>query len=357
MYSLLSLFTRNLKERAQDFDHPLLTMNAIATNSDDASSSHVKDSIIIGDGVLQFLYDSGLQSSGPDFVHAHEFGHHVQFQIDMTVPPGSSYTNDDRREELMADAIGGYYSAHDLGANMSPEEIATFHKAAFSTGDCSVEDNEDHHGLPLQRQCAAIWGASLAALQEDGGGVGGGGVITPILDPQVFVNSFNSAYESILKMDTMACTLILEQEETETTSTSMSTSTSSSIEVEDQPPLQETIYNEVQAQSSEEDGSTAEPSPPFYPAELDLSWESRGKPDSKIPLPSKISSKGETEDESTVVAYAHFTGRGTPEETEDIILLNHEFDERDYDLPWVYCYFSSGNARDSYPASGFYSPC
>ena len=66
------------------YDNPLLTMNAVATRSTYSHGSYgghekangefdkrIKDSIILGDGVLQFLYDSGLEASGPDFVHAH----------------------------------------------------------------------------------------------------------------------------------------------------------------------------------------------------------------------------------------------------------------------------------------------
>jgi hypothetical protein len=255
----------------------------------------------------------------------------VQFQIDMAVPPGSSYANDDRRKELMADALSGYFLAHDYGGNMRAAEITNFHQAAFSTGDCSVEDNDDHHGLPLQRQCAAIWGASLAASQEGDEIISG---TSPILDPQVFVNIFNYAYEDMLKLDAKTCTLILEKDETETTTTSPSG-------IDGQPSLQEAIHSEG--------GNSTKETLPFEPDKLDLSWESRGKPDSKTPLPPHYSLKGETEEESTLISYSHIVGIGTPEEAVQSYMDNEE--ELDCDLPWVYCYFSSGHAQKN--AYGF----
>ncbi|KAL7534053.1 hypothetical protein ACHAXR_006667 [Thalassiosira sp. AJA248-18] len=202
------------------YDNPLLTMNAVATrstlnhgsyNGHDDPSRRIKDSIIIGDGVLQFVYDSGLATSGPDFVHAHEFGHHLQFQMDLAVPPQYQYKHDDRRKELMADALGGYFLAHDHGGDMMVDEIGVFDETAFSTGDCSVT-RDDHHGTPEQRRCAAVWGASLANER---------GSTTTALDPEVFVGSFNAAYEGILDLDWRECTLILEETTSAVTSSSV----------------------------------------------------------------------------------------------------------------------------------------
>jgi hypothetical protein len=317
------------------YENPLLTMNAIATSSDDAPSSHVKDSIIIGDGVLQFLYDSGLETSGPDFVHAHEFGHHVQFQIDMTIPPGSSYINDDRRKELMADAISGYFLAHDEGGNMRPEEIGTFHETAFSTGDCSVEDNDDHHGTPPQRQCAAIWGASLAASLDDDDDDDGSGNSAPILDPQLFVDKFNDAYEDILNLDTNTCALTLEKDE------------ATSSLVEDPPPVQEAgVAGEQQLDVVyREEGDSMTQSPTIIPPNINVSWESREKLDSKSALPYQYSSKGETQEESTN-PFGYFRDRGSsPEETKQVYM--NEYEEHECDLPWVYCYYTSDGARSA----------
>ena len=87
---------------------------------------------------------------------AHEYGHHLQFEMDAMLPPSTEVINDVRRKELMADAISAYFLAHERGGNMNPSEISVFAMTAFATGDCSV-GNEEHHGTPKQRSCSAIW--------------------------------------------------------------------------------------------------------------------------------------------------------------------------------------------------------
>ena len=178
------------------FNNPLLTMNAVATKT--SGKTFNKKSIILGDGVLQFLFDTGLGKNGPAFIHSHEFAHHVQFELDLAVPPGHHVVNDDRRKELMADALAGYFLAHDKGANMNYEEISDFQRAAFATGDCKTDD-PNHHGLPSQRQCASIWGANLATPGD-----------RPILDPGQFMRHFDESYEAMLALDGVACTLVEE---------------------------------------------------------------------------------------------------------------------------------------------------
>ncbi|KAL7544624.1 hypothetical protein ACHAWF_007997 [Thalassiosira exigua] len=199
---------RLIEDLPEGYDNPLLTMNAVATRSTrgrgtysghDDPDRRTKDSVLVGDGVLRFLSDLGLSDAGPDFVHAHEFAHHLQFRMDMAVPPGAKFKNDDRRKELMADALGGYFLAHDRGANMSPEEIEYFAEASYSTGDCGT-GKEDHHGTPAQRRCAAIWGASRAAPDD-----------VPTLDPEAFVRKFDAAYPKMLRLDPRECELVVEE--------------------------------------------------------------------------------------------------------------------------------------------------
>jgi hypothetical protein len=200
-------FADKVKEYVQDlpggYENPLLTMNAVATRGGGGSRSSGKTiaSLVIGDGVLAFVNDSNLFSSGPDFVHAHEFGHHLQYEMDIAhnVPPG--YENDIRRKELMADAISAYFLAHDRGGNMDAHAISEFSMTAFATGDCNVGQS-DHHGTPKQRYCASVWGASRAALAPDG---------SPLIDPETFVDMFNSAYDGIFELDDSECTLFLEE--------------------------------------------------------------------------------------------------------------------------------------------------
>jgi len=64
------------------FNNPVLTANAIAIQSlnPDGSKSE-RDSIIIGDGVFIFLEWLGLSKDGPYYIHSHEFGHHLQYDL------------------------------------------------------------------------------------------------------------------------------------------------------------------------------------------------------------------------------------------------------------------------------------
>ena len=204
-------FANKVKEYVQDLpgghNNPLLTMNAVATRGGKGGrSGKTIASLIIGDGVLQFVEDSNLSSSGPDFIHSHEFGHHLQYEMDMVhnVPPG--YENDIRRKELMADAISAYFLAHDRGGNMEAHEISEFSMVAFATGDCNT-GQEDHHGTPKQRYCASVWGASRAALSPDN---------FSLIDPETFVELFNADYGKMLELDEATCTLIIEEPDDDT---------------------------------------------------------------------------------------------------------------------------------------------
>ena len=51
-------------------------------------------------------------------------------------------------------------------------------------------------------QCAAIWATSLVAWDHR--------AHVPVLDPEVFVNSFNGVYLDILGLNWRECTLVLE---------------------------------------------------------------------------------------------------------------------------------------------------
>ena len=275
------------------YDNPLLTMNAVSTrslhnqgvyNGHDDPSRPVKDSIIIGDGVLDFLKQSGMGSNGPDFLHAHEFAHHLQFQMDMAVPPGATYVNDDRRKELMADAISGYFLAHDMGADMPSSDVSTLDQIAFATGDCRVAE-DDHHGTPEQRSCASIWGASRAAADD-----------VPLLDPEEFVSHFDDAYDGILKLDAEACTLVLEG--------------TSSLDHDPEGAVQE------------EDGGNL-PLSPHGPPEEGL-WETQDGPEE--------SSSGSTD--KTDPSYQNFVDRGNPSDTKDSYKRGKV---RNCEMPWVYC--------------------
>ena len=146
------------------YNFPLLTFNAFAT---DEMDDKVEDSsIIIGDGYFQFQQALNMDSEGPEYAHAHEFSHHLQFLLGGVTDTKSGIVQVAKKSELLADAFSAYFLAHDQGGNMASDEISNVHSVAFSVGDC-VKNSEGHHGTPKQRRCATVWGAELADNSED----------------------------------------------------------------------------------------------------------------------------------------------------------------------------------------------
>lgn len=145
------------------YDHPFLTLNAFAFSAEGEEVpgvGAVPDKIVMGEGILEALDEMGLGDSGPDFVHAHEFAHHVQFEIgafDSPLPPPEAT----RRTELMADGFAAYYATHARGATLRTKRVMDVVQSAFVVGDCAF-DNPGHHGTPNQREAAAQWGLGLA---------------------------------------------------------------------------------------------------------------------------------------------------------------------------------------------------
>ncbi len=148
---------------ALDFDHPLFSFNALAFSTEGEpvpGIGAVPDKILMGDGLLEYFEAAGFGENGPDFVHAHELAHHVQWEIgafdsDLDQPEAT------RRTELMADAFAAYNVAHPRGASFQTKRIVEVTAASFDAGDCGFE-NPGHHGTPNQREAAAQWGADLA---------------------------------------------------------------------------------------------------------------------------------------------------------------------------------------------------
>ncbi len=146
------------------FDHPLWTLNAFAFSADGMEivpgQGVPDDKIVMGDGLLDVIDELGLSRNGPDVVHAHEFAHHVQFEIgafDSPLPPPEAT----RRTELMADGFAAYYLAHARGAAFQTKRVVDTVESLFQVGDCFFE-SPSHHGTPNQRAAAATWGADLA---------------------------------------------------------------------------------------------------------------------------------------------------------------------------------------------------
>ncbi len=141
-------------------DHPIFTFNAFAqTSFFFPPVGIVPDKIIMGDGIMQAYKAIGFDDVAPQAIVAHEFGHHVQFQIGV-------YGNDfgpeaTRRTELMADAYSAYYLSHARGATMQWKRVKQFLQVFYNIGDCAFT-SPGHHGTPTQRMAAAEWAYNLA---------------------------------------------------------------------------------------------------------------------------------------------------------------------------------------------------
>jgi hypothetical protein len=153
------------------FDNPLFTLNAFAFSArgEPPGSPYLglPDKIVMGDGIMQAYADLGLDANSSDMIFAHEFAHHVQYELgilDIYVPV-PEFT---RRIELMADAFGSYFSAHSRGASFQTKRMVEVYRGSYIIGDCFFDD-PGHHGTPNQREAAARWGAGLAqAAQKQG---------------------------------------------------------------------------------------------------------------------------------------------------------------------------------------------
>jgi hypothetical protein len=218
IYSLEANEARNLAQEIQSiiqelpgkYENPLLTSNAIATQSSGGSSLE-RDSIIIGDGVFTFLEWLELSSDGPDYIHSHEYSHHVQYDMGEQSRGGGGVGDDGtpntkaeetRRLELMADVFGSYYLAHKEGGGFDTSRLYEIHRSAFSLGDCESRDGT-HHGTPRQRECASNYGSNLALPSYVDGGYK--------LSPEQLRTLFDEKYESILGLDEEVCTPVVEE--------------------------------------------------------------------------------------------------------------------------------------------------
>ena len=188
------------------YNNPILTANAMAIQSRNPNGSkREKDSILIGDGVFNFLEWLNLHSDGPSYIHAHEFGHHLQYDLGVmdkvNTNNGWTKSQETRRHEIMADVFGSYYNAHSSGARMSSNRLLQVHRAAYSMGDCEQTINS-HHGTPRQRECASNFGANLA--------------LTSYMDSAYKIPAreirrmFDIRYESILALDSDQCEAVLD---------------------------------------------------------------------------------------------------------------------------------------------------
>ena len=141
-------------------NHPIFTFNAFAqAGFDYPPYATIPDKIIMGDGILEAFKAVGLDDVAPQAILAHEFGHHIQFELNLFTDVESPEAT--RRTELMADAYSAYYLSHARGASMQWKRVKLFLNVFFNIGDCSFT-SDGHHGTPTQRMAAAEWGYSVA---------------------------------------------------------------------------------------------------------------------------------------------------------------------------------------------------
>jgi hypothetical protein len=145
-------------------DNPLWTLNAYAFSGEGESDPFIAalpDKLVFGDGILAAYDAIGLGDVGPRVIMAHEFAHHVQFELGTFDTGPSDPAEATRRTELMADAMASYYATHKRGLALNRKRVTDALLSFYTVGDCSFA-SPGHHGTPLQRERAADWGADLA---------------------------------------------------------------------------------------------------------------------------------------------------------------------------------------------------
>lgn len=151
------------EERFDHGHHPLFSFNAFAYSEEGAPPEQqlgIQDKIVVGDGILEGMEAIGLGDVAPRGILAHEYGHHVQFELGLF----DDHVGDaeaTRTTELEADALGGYYLSHPRGERLRHARVDAFVRSFGEVGDCAF-DNPNHHGTPNQRSAAARWADQLA---------------------------------------------------------------------------------------------------------------------------------------------------------------------------------------------------
>jgi predicted metalloprotease len=99
---------------------------------------------------MAFFEWLGIDETAPEFIVAHEYGHHLQYSltngpvVDERTPERTRYL------EMEADALAAYYMHHPRGASRQNWKIMQAIEAAAAGGDCRFTSN-GHHGTPAQR--------------------------------------------------------------------------------------------------------------------------------------------------------------------------------------------------------------
>lgn len=155
------------------YEHPFLSLNAFAVAGQPVPEVGVviPDKLVMGDGILEVFESLGFGDIAPDYIHAHEFAHHVQFELGV-YDTHQGTAEETRRTELMADGFAAYYCAHARGATFQFKRFVEVMEAAYELGDCAFGAS-NHHGTPNQREASAAWGTELARSLRARGHVDG----------------------------------------------------------------------------------------------------------------------------------------------------------------------------------------
>lgn len=144
-------------------NHPLFSFNAFAYSEEGEAPEAqlgIGDKIIMGDGILEGMDAIGLGDVAPRGILAHEYGHHVQFELGL-FDDHAGDAEATRLTELEADAFAGYYLSHPRGERLRHARVDAFVRSFGEVGDCSF-DSPGHHGTPNQRSASAKWADELA---------------------------------------------------------------------------------------------------------------------------------------------------------------------------------------------------
>ena len=172
-----------------DADRIAKTLTAmVATGELDPFIAALPDKLIMGDGIIDAYDAIGLGDVGIRVIMAHEFGHHVQYELGVFDTGPTDPAEATRRTELMADAMAAYYGTHKKGLALNKKRVADALLSFYTVGDCQF-DSPGHHETPLQRERAADWGADLAAAAKPR---------SYILPPATFVELFDAALPQII---------------------------------------------------------------------------------------------------------------------------------------------------------------
>ncbi|MFE7329298.1 hypothetical protein ACFU8W_30805 [Streptomyces sp. NPDC057565] len=156
-------------------DNPMFSLNAFAIDPAHAGDSQemletlgITRRVAMGQGILQMWNELGLGRVGGRAVMAHEFGHQVQYSDNLFETDITNEAEATRRTELMADALGTYFTVHKRGESLNKaytlQDLQTF----YNVGDCSFS-NPGHHGTPNQRYRSSAWAADLVKSADDQG--------------------------------------------------------------------------------------------------------------------------------------------------------------------------------------------